>query len=70
MAPIFLSILLHLIIRVRLPRTGAIFEVLVQVLMLVAQPVAAGGSYFAMRRAEIRLLRALRTDRARRNQLL
>ncbi len=70
MAPIFLSILLHLVIRVRLPRTGAVFEVLVQVLMLVAQPVAAGGGYFAMRGAEIRLLRTLRTDRAPRNQLL
>ncbi len=70
MAPIFLSIPLHLVIRVRLPRTGAVFEVLVQVLMLVAQPVAAGGGYFAMRRAEIRLLRTLRTDRAPGNQLL
>jgi len=55
---------------VRLPRTSAVFEVLVQMLMLVAQPVAAGGGDFAMRRAEIRLLRTLRTDRARRNQLL
>ncbi|MGB6940784.1 MAG: hypothetical protein WBE37_00140 [Bryobacteraceae bacterium] len=70
MAPIFLSIPLHLVIRVRLPGTSAVFEVLVQVLMLVAQPVAAGGRHFAMRRAEIRLLRTLRTDRAPRNQLL
>ena len=36
MAPIFLSIPLHLVIRVRLPRTSAVFEVLVKVLMLVA----------------------------------
>jgi hypothetical protein len=70
MAPIFLSIPLHLVIRVRLPRTSAVFEVLVQMLMLVAQPVAAGGGDFAMRRAEIRLLRTLRTDRAPGNQLL
>jgi hypothetical protein len=70
MAPIFLSIPLHLIIRVRLPRTSAVFEVLVKVLMLVAQPIAAGGRYFAMRRTEIRLLRTLRTDRAPGNQLL
>jgi hypothetical protein len=70
MAPSFLSIALHLVIRVRLPRTSAVFEVLVQVLMLVAQPIAAGGCYFAMRRAKIRLLRALGTDSAPRNQLL
>jgi hypothetical protein len=70
MAPIFLSIPLHLIIRVRLPRTSAVFEVLVQMLMLVAQSIAAGGGYLAMRRAEIRLLRILRTDRAPGNQLL
>jgi hypothetical protein len=70
-AQIFLTIPLYLVIRVRLPRTsGAVFEVLVQVLMLVAQPIAAGGRYFAMRRAEIRLLRTLRTDRAPGNQLL
>jgi hypothetical protein len=36
---------------VRLPRTSAVFEVLVQVLMLVAQTIAAGGGYFAMRGA-------------------
>jgi len=38
--------------------------------MLVAQPIAAGGGYLAMRRTEIRLLRILRTDRAPGNQLL
>jgi hypothetical protein len=70
MAPIFLSIPLYLVIRVRLPRTIAVFEVLVKVLMLVAQPIPAGGGYFPMRRAEIRLLRTLRTDRAPGNQLL
>jgi len=69
MAPIFLSIPLHLVIRVGLPRTSAVFEVLVQVLMLVAQPIPAGGCYFAMRRAEIGLLRTIRTDRAPGNQL-
>ncbi len=51
MAPIFLSIPLHLVIRVRLPRTSAVLEVLVKVLMLVAQPIPAGGGDFAMRRA-------------------
>jgi hypothetical protein len=69
MAPIFLSIPLYLVIRVRLPRTIAVFEVLVKVLMLVAQPIPAGSGYFPMRRAEIGLLRTLRTDRASRNQL-
>jgi hypothetical protein len=50
MAQIFLCIPLHLVIRVRLPRTIAVFEVLVKMLMLVAQPIAAGGGYLAMRR--------------------
>jgi hypothetical protein len=36
----------------RLPRTsGSILEVLVHVLMLVAQPIAAGGRYFTVRRS-------------------
>jgi hypothetical protein len=68
--PIFLSIPLHLVIRVRLPGTIAVFEVLVQMLMLVSQPVSAGGGYFAMRGAKIRLLATIRTDRAPGNQLL
>jgi hypothetical protein len=52
MAPILLNISLHLVIRVRLPGTiAAVFEVLVQMLMLVAQAIAAGGGYFAMRRS-------------------
>jgi hypothetical protein len=50
MAPIFLRILLHLVIRVRLPRTSTVFEVLVKVLMLVVQTITAGGGYFTMRR--------------------
>jgi hypothetical protein len=70
MAPIFLSIPLHLVIGVRLTGTSAVFEVLMQMSMLVAQPVPAGGGDFTMRRTEIRLLRTLRTDRAPGNQLL
>jgi hypothetical protein len=35
MAPIFLSIPIHLVIRVRLPGTVGVFEVLVHMLMLV-----------------------------------
>jgi hypothetical protein len=34
----------------RLPRTSAVFEMLMQMLMLVAQPIASGGGYLAMRR--------------------
>jgi hypothetical protein len=70
MAPILLTIPLHLVIRMRLPRTSAVFEVLVQVLMLVAESIAAGGSYLAMRRTEICPLGTVRTDRAPRNQRL
>ena len=70
MAQIFLSILLHLVTRVRLPRaSAAVFEVLVQVLMLVAQPIAPGGGDFAMRRSQICLLCILGADRARRDLL-
>jgi hypothetical protein len=41
---------------VRVPRTSAVFEVLVKVLMLVAQPTPAGSGYFPMSRPKIRLL--------------
>lgn len=52
MAQIFLCIPLHPVSGMRLRRTcGSILEVFVHVLMLVAQPIAAGGGYLAMRRA-------------------
>lgn len=51
-----LGIFLQVVTRVRLVRRlGLVIEMFVEMLMLVAQPIAAGGSCFPMGSAQIRL---------------
>ena len=64
-------IFLRVVSRLRLAgRLGAVVEMLVQMLMFVALPVAAGGICLPMGSAQIRLPGAFGMHRARRDQLL